>query len=110
MTEHEIDARLGALLGGAEAQPDPRFAAHLAMLVRAEAVAGRARRAAWRRFAGEGLCALAVGAGALVVSTIPAASAASGGTVPTALAALLLCWLFLSGQCDEQTGCFTKAA
>ncbi|MGH6786024.1 MAG: hypothetical protein ACREBO_04275, partial [Novosphingobium sp.] len=70
----------------------------------------RARRAAWRRFAGEGVCALAVATAVLVAGKLPAGSLASAGGVPIALAALLLCWLFVSGQADEQVGRFTKTA
>lgn len=110
MTQDAIDARLGLLLGGENPQPDPRFAARIATLVRAEAAVERAQRAAWRRFAGEGLCALAIALAVLVAGRMPATSLASGSSIPIALAALLLCWLFVSGQADEPLGRFRKTA
>jgi hypothetical protein len=63
MNEDEaIDARLGALLRGAERSPDEMFVSRVERALAAERRMEGQRRAAWRRFAGEAAASVAVAA------------------------------------------------
>ncbi len=96
MTDADFDIRLGALLGATPA-PDHKFATGVAALVRADLAAERARRAAWRRFAGEAFAALAVGIAALLAVQFPQGAAAAAQSASLGAAALLFVWLVVSG-------------
>ena len=87
------DRALAALLAAPPLAPDPDFAARVVALVEAEAAWSKARRAAWRRFGGEALGALAVAVGAIAIARVSPAEGmmATGPGLAAALA--LLSWL-----------------
>ena len=87
------DLALAALLGAPPLEPDPAFAARVAALVEAEAAWRAARRAAWRRFAGEAIGALAVTAGAIVIARVSPVDGAAATGPGLAAALALLSWL-----------------
>ena len=65
--EHDVDARLGALLAMDEPAPDPHFAARMLALIDADRRLAAARRAAWKRFAMEAAAAAAIGGAVLAM-------------------------------------------
>ena len=87
------DRALGALLAAPPLEPDADFAARVVALVEAETAWSNARRAAWRRFAGEAIGALAVAAGAIAIARVSPAGGAIATGPGLAAALALLSWL-----------------
>jgi hypothetical protein len=94
----EPDLALSALLASPPLEPDPEFAARIAALVEAEARWSAARKAAWRRFAGEAISAAGIAVGAVAVARL----AGEPGMMPSgpglAAALALLCWLLTRAE------------
>ncbi|MES2754429.1 MAG: hypothetical protein V4659_07165 [Pseudomonadota bacterium] len=67
MDDIAIDARLSALMGGADPTPDPVFVNRVARAIVADQALRTARARAWRRFRGE---ALATGALAAALAVL----------------------------------------
>ena len=94
----DTDRALGALLATPPVEPDPAFAARVLALVEADARLSVARRAAWRRFAGEVVSAAGVAIGAIAVDRLSGEPglAPSGPGLAAALA--ILCWLLTRSE------------
>ena len=97
MSEAEIDARLGALLTGPVRGPDTAFVARVDALIRAEEVLHHARKAAWRRFAGEAFGVLAIAVSVLLLAQF-SAQAANGTAASLGAGSVLLLWLALRDE------------
>ena len=98
MTDEEmLDARLGALLREPNSAPDEAFVTRIARQVEVERRREAARRAAWRRFAGEVLGSAAMlAAFALLYRIAPAPPADAVPNLGPAMAAALLIALWFA--------------
>jgi Na+-transporting NADH:ubiquinone oxidoreductase subunit NqrB len=97
--EEAMDARLGALLRGADRAPDEAFLMRVERVLAAERQMEVHRRAAWRRFAGEAVASAAVAAAFILLGR----SAPAAGELDLAIASplpaaglLLILWLVVA--------------
>ena len=95
--EEALDARIGALLRGADRQPDEAFVARVERALAAERRMEARRRAAWRRFGAEAGASAAVAAAFLLIGRLgPAAQEVDLTNLSPAMAAALLIALWLA--------------
>jgi len=92
------DKALGALLAAPALEPNPDFAARVTALVEAEARLNAARRAAWRRFAGEAISAAGIALGAVAVSRLSGEPGLMPSGPGLAAALAMLCWLLTRSE------------
>ncbi|HEX8215634.1 MAG TPA: hypothetical protein VF582_09225 [Allosphingosinicella sp.] len=97
--QESIDARLGALLRGAERGPDDVFVSRVQRAVAAEHRMEAQRRAAWRRFGGEAAASLAVAAAFVLIGRTAPAGADLDLAIASPLPAaglLLILWMVVA--------------
>ncbi len=97
--EEAIEAKLGALLRGAEREPDAAFIRRVERALAAERLMDAQRRAAWRSFAAEAAASAAVAAAFVLMGRAAPAAGELGLLTASPVAAaglLLILWMVVA--------------